>query len=311
MLSKIYEANGDITAACEIIQDVHVETYGSLSKNEKAEYILEQIRINLLKKDYIRALIHSRKVNLKTIEEQGFASVKIRFFSMMVEYHTVAKEPWEVCQAYFKIAETVVSDLNQLRKESLESCVIYLLLSKHDNQQHDMLHRLKKQLISEFKDLQLDAAYTEALLSFTTDEIVPVPFPQQALFEKHACLHKYAHLQAEIGSHFVALLKDRTVQHNLRVVAKYYKRIRTARLGALLGLTTESIEAYLSELSSNGELFLKIDRPAGIVSFTQKRSPEEVLSDWSSDIGKVLGLMEDTFHLINRELVVHQKKLKN
>ena len=43
-----------------MIQDVHVETYGSLSKKEKAEYILQQIRLNLLKKDYVRALIQSR-----------------------------------------------------------------------------------------------------------------------------------------------------------------------------------------------------------------------------------------------------------
>jgi 26S proteasome regulatory subunit N5 len=50
MLSKIYEEQGDINAASDIIQDVHVETYGSLSKHEKAEYILEQMRVTLVKK---------------------------------------------------------------------------------------------------------------------------------------------------------------------------------------------------------------------------------------------------------------------
>lgn len=104
MLSKIYEDRGDITEACEIIQDVHVETYGSLSKKEKTEYILEQMRLNLLKRDYIRVLIHSRKMNLKTIEEDGFAQVKIRFYTMMVEYHSVQRDPWEVCQAYYKVS---------------------------------------------------------------------------------------------------------------------------------------------------------------------------------------------------------------
>lgn len=65
MLAHLMEAKGDISAACDMIQDVHVETYGSLSKKEKAEYILEQIRLNLLKKDFIRALIQSRKMNRK------------------------------------------------------------------------------------------------------------------------------------------------------------------------------------------------------------------------------------------------------
>jgi len=103
LLSKIYEARGDIDAACEIIQDVHVETYGSLSKKEKAEYILEQMRITLVKKDYIRALIHSRKMNTKTLEEAGFADVKIKYYTMLVEYYSQDRNAWEISQAYYKV----------------------------------------------------------------------------------------------------------------------------------------------------------------------------------------------------------------
>lgn len=102
-LAKIHEDGGDIAAACETIQDVHVETYGSLSKKEKAEYILEQIRLNLLRKDYIRTAIHSRKVNTKTIEEEGFESIKVRFYTMQIEFFTYEKNCWEICQAYFKV----------------------------------------------------------------------------------------------------------------------------------------------------------------------------------------------------------------
>lgn len=60
-LALIYESElNDLTRACDLIQDVHVETYGSLTKVEKAAYILEQIRLNLKKKDFIRALLQSR-----------------------------------------------------------------------------------------------------------------------------------------------------------------------------------------------------------------------------------------------------------
>jgi 26S proteasome regulatory subunit N5 len=65
MLALIYEDKNDIGGACDMIQDVHVETYGSLSKKEKADYILEQIRLNLKRNDYVRALIQSRKMNRK------------------------------------------------------------------------------------------------------------------------------------------------------------------------------------------------------------------------------------------------------
>lgn len=103
MLAKIYEERNDIGAACDTIQDVHVETYGSLSKLEKANYILEQIRLNLLKKDYIRTAIHSRKMNLKTIEEEGFEDVKVKFYTLQIEFHTHEKNTWEICQAYHKV----------------------------------------------------------------------------------------------------------------------------------------------------------------------------------------------------------------
>jgi 26S proteasome regulatory subunit N5 len=63
MLAFIYEEDGDINGACATIQDVHVETYGSIPREEKAEYIYHQTRLNLLNKDFVRALIQSRKMN--------------------------------------------------------------------------------------------------------------------------------------------------------------------------------------------------------------------------------------------------------
>ena len=72
----IMEEQGDIAGACAMIQDVHVETYGSLSKKAKADYILQQIRLNLLMKDYVRALIQSRKMNRQLLEEVGFEDTK-------------------------------------------------------------------------------------------------------------------------------------------------------------------------------------------------------------------------------------------
>ncbi len=84
---------------------MHVETYGSLSKKEKAEYILQQIRLNLRRKDYVRALIHSRKMNRRTLEEKdsGFDEVKIHFYKLMVEYHLHEQGYWDICQCYYKV----------------------------------------------------------------------------------------------------------------------------------------------------------------------------------------------------------------
>ncbi|CAE7583106.1 psmD12, partial [Symbiodinium microadriaticum] len=102
MLAFIHEQNDDIALACDTIQDVHVETYGSISREEKAEYILHQTRLNLLNKDYVRALIQSRKMNRKTIDEPAFQSVKVKFYTLMAEYHSHEKDAWEIAQCFYK-----------------------------------------------------------------------------------------------------------------------------------------------------------------------------------------------------------------
>merc|ERR1712232_884201 len=56
-LAIIKEEENKIGEASDVLQEVHVETYGSLSKREKVEFILEQMRLTLAKKDYIRSHI--------------------------------------------------------------------------------------------------------------------------------------------------------------------------------------------------------------------------------------------------------------
>ena len=56
-----------------------METYGSLSKKEKVEYILEQLRLTIVKQDYVRAAIVAGKINRKHLQEM--ANYKIQFYT--------------------------------------------------------------------------------------------------------------------------------------------------------------------------------------------------------------------------------------
>ena len=183
-------------------------------------------------------------------------------------------------------------------QDTLESCIIFLLLSKFGNHQSDMMHRLK--LIKEVESVPI---YSHALILFTTPEIISLPFEGQQVVESHLSLHKggLEHLE-----YFVKTLNTRVVEHNLRVVAGYYRRIKSTRLGEMLGLDADQLETHLSEMSSDGVIHVKIDRPAGIITFEKPRAPEAVLSDWASDMGKLLNVIENTCHLINRENMVYK-----
>jgi 26S proteasome regulatory subunit N5 len=55
---------------------------------------------------------------------------------------------------------------------------------------------------------------------------------------------------------------------------------------------------------SEGVLKVKIDRPAGIVKFNHSKLDSR-MSDWVSSVHELLGLVEKTVHVINKENMVH------
>lgn len=61
-LAEIYEKDGDVNKAAKTMQELAVETYGSMERKEKVDFILEQMRLCLDTQDYIRTQIISKKV---------------------------------------------------------------------------------------------------------------------------------------------------------------------------------------------------------------------------------------------------------
>lgn len=53
-LADLRESEGRIAEASEVIQEVAVETLGSVEKAEKAALLLEQVRLTLAQRDFSR-----------------------------------------------------------------------------------------------------------------------------------------------------------------------------------------------------------------------------------------------------------------
>ena len=96
-------------------------------------------------------------------------------------------------------------------------------------------------------------------------------------------------------------LRKRVIEHNVRVVAKYYTRIEMSRLTQLLDLDEEETEKYISDLVTAKTVYAKIDRPAKLVSFAKPRDADDVLNEWSENMKSLLGLLERIDHLITKE----------
>lgn len=70
LLAKIREDEGKTSEAADILQELQVETFGSMDKREKVDFILEQMRLCLAKSDYIRTQIISKKINTKFFQDK-------------------------------------------------------------------------------------------------------------------------------------------------------------------------------------------------------------------------------------------------
>jgi 26S proteasome regulatory subunit N5 len=129
-------------------------------------------------------------------------------------------------------------------------------------------------------------------------------------FANEAELRSHQVFQGEGGVDRWELLRKRVVQHNIKVVAEYYDQINTKRLCELLGLSQKETEAELSELVCSKFVFAKIDRPAGEIKFGKKLTHTDRLNDWSGSLSKMLDLVENTCHLIQKEQMVHAARAK-
>jgi 26S proteasome regulatory subunit N5 len=71
-LAAFKEDQNNIEEAASILLELQVETYGSMEKREKIEFLLEQMRVCLIKGDFIRTQIISRKISVRAFEDESF-----------------------------------------------------------------------------------------------------------------------------------------------------------------------------------------------------------------------------------------------
>lgn len=70
MLADIREQEGDINKASELLQELQVETFGSMERREKVDFILEQMRLLKLQGDWDKMGIVAKRINIKWLAEK-------------------------------------------------------------------------------------------------------------------------------------------------------------------------------------------------------------------------------------------------
>ncbi|KAL9074788.1 MAG: hypothetical protein Q9157_004278, partial [Trypethelium eluteriae] len=301
ILSNIKKDQGDINAATDILCELQVETFGSMSRREKTEFILEQVTLCINNDDWVQAGILSRKISTryfarkpkKTPEqlekerkereekeknrsvddpppepEDDVTDLKIKYYELQIDLAKHDEKYLDVCKHYRAVLDTeaIENDPDKL-KACLQRMIFFIILSPHDNEQSDLLHRIAK----DSRLSNITPKENSLLTLFTKAELMRWPFVAQE-YGPHLCnTDVFAADSASAASfHQPASytrwldLRKRVIEHNVRVVAKYYTRIEMPRLTSLLDLEAQETEKYISELVTNKTIYAKIDRPAQV-----------------------------------------------
>jgi len=300
-LANIHEADDNVGEAAKIMQELQVETYGSMERKEKVELILEQMRLCLATKDFIRTQIISKKISTRFFEDAKYSDLKLKFYRYMIELGQHEGDYLDICRNFRQLYDTpcIQEDANE-KMDVLKNIVLYSVLAKFDNEQSDLIHRIKTE-----RSLEDIVLYKNILERFITDEIIrQSDFVQQ--FECELRQSAAFSSTTEAGNKRWSDMKARIVEHNIRMMAKYYTRIRLNRMANLLALSENETEDCLSDMVVAGTVSAKTDRLEGIVDFTQQEDPLEALNSWSRNTNKLMDLVMKTTHLINKEEMVHK-----
>lgn len=167
-LSKIKETDGQIEEAAKIVQELQVETYGSMDKKEKVEFILEQMRLCLATRDFVRTQIISKKISIKFFDDEAVEDLKLKYYELMIMLDQNEGSYLKICKHFRAIFNTKKIKENPVdRLNALKNVVLYVILSPFDNEQSDLINRIATE-----KSLEEIPLYKSLLTMFNTPELI-------------------------------------------------------------------------------------------------------------------------------------------
>ena len=99
-----------------------METFGSMEREEKVRFILEQMRLGLARNDYIRTQIISKKISIKFFATTNDSDV------VQVRVHREILRPPTLLLTEWEMSRRKVSAVGYIRPSQYEKCMLQLML---------------------------------------------------------------------------------------------------------------------------------------------------------------------------------------
>jgi len=305
------EKEGKIDEAWKELLELQVETFGSMEIKEKVHFLLDQMRLSIHRKDFVRASIIANKISTKFFDDKSseIQQLKIRFYTFKIAIDLSEKNYLDVCRHYRALFDTPVIQADEARlKEILKNVVIYVLLASHGTEQWDQVHR-----VHAIRQMELIPEYNNLLELFINEEIINwnaailknyEQLLRRGISTSSAPLNVFA--SDEEGDQRWKTFKDRVAEHNIRMVSKYYTQITFERMAELLEFPVDEMEQFLCNLIVTGVIpDAKIHRPSRIINLRARKANVETLDQWGANVRKLTDILNKVSHLILKEEMVH------
>jgi len=310
-LADFKKEEGDVKGAKELLQDIQVEAFTTMDTREKTEFILKQMRLTLVTRDYVRVLLTSKKLSKKTLDLEELDDLKLSYYEMLIAYFMHSKSHFEASDCVKEIMSTkiVLNDPERLTKEFMGRGLLTIL------EQDEKAVESQKEMIAMFNDNKIlrDDEPCKTLVDLMKSmHDSQLTIWSQTLPTMHYFIESY-YINSSVfegGDLRKKLLNDMVLKKNLKVISNCYKRITIGEIATLLNSTATDIEKLLVEMIANGNLSGKIDRPSMLIKFGDAKSlsPITALDNSGEKIAQALSLLNSVCHQIEREkMLVDQR----
>jgi len=157
ILSDIKKEQGDLKAATEILCELQVETFGSMERREKTEFILAQVALCIESGDWTQAGILSRKISTKYLarkpkktaeqlekerkdrekkrekgeevdepQEDDVTDLKLRYYEQQITLAKHEDKYLEVCKHYRQVLDTEAVEEDPVKLHAVSFISPYL-----------------------------------------------------------------------------------------------------------------------------------------------------------------------------------------
>lgn len=307
MIVKNEETQSNIDEAARILQDVQVETYGSMDHREKVEFILYQMKVMVKKDDMIRLLIVSRKVSEKTFKNQNIEDLRVQYHAYLSIYQRFEQNYFESAKSMKAIVDSMLTGAPELSKlpavnefgfhfdldSVFQNLIFYTIISEHSEEKTKLLKDIQSSYLTLLEKKPVLERLVGGMLS---KELVATDVDHWGIDKAEIFQPDFPH-SADHRVNF----KKQLIQHNVIICSNYYERVRVNRLAELSHVPPAELEEEACYLINSDIVQGKIDRVEGIIVFRRQRVDDEILDDWVKDVNNMLDLVNHTCNLIDRE----------